>query len=76
MRDSKTLGLLAAAALMAGVNGNPIAPVRRHADRERSPPTPKPRRYVDTSNTPEIQAWNRAVDERKAAKRAAKVRGG
>jgi len=64
--------LIAAATMMAAAIS---APTARRADWERSPPPSKPRHHVDTSITPEIEAWNRAVDERKAAKRAAKVRG-
>jgi len=77
MRDSKPFGLLAAAALL--VAGSPLVHTERRATRRE---VEKPRRHSqpfvkwrDMVNTPEIQAWSRAVDERKAAKRAAKVRG-
>lgn len=68
MRSTKHSSLLAAATIMALGAGLHIA----DSPRSRQPVKTQPRRIATQPKT-EIEAWNEAVDARKAAKKARKA---
>lgn len=74
MRNSKS-GLLAAAALMAIASSAFASTPQRSTRRQSEEPRHRSEPYIkwqDTVNTQEIKDWNKAVEERRAARKARK----